>query len=71
MTEEAQGRTRYNRINQAALSVARSRGWNVINDGVGGAWVLTDKAKDRANKAVTHQGRINAMERAAYGQSAG
>ena len=45
--------------------------WRAFNNGEGGVNIVTNKAANRIDKAVTHQGRINAIQRAVNGQSAG
>ena len=62
-------RRRYARLGKAVDIIERGRGYKVYN--TDGYSVLTDKQSDRVEKTVTHSGRVNAIRRAASGQSAG
>lgn len=45
--------------------------WRAFYNGEGGVNIVTNKAANRIEQAVTHRGRTNAIQRAANGGSAG
>lgn len=61
----------YGRINRALMNTLRRNNWEAYNNGEGGVNIVTNKAANRISQAATRQGRLNAIQRAANGQSAG
>ena len=61
----------YSRINRALMNTLRKNRWEAYNNGEGGVNIVTDKAASRISQAVTRQGRLNAIQRAVNGGSAG
>ena len=59
----------YRRLQRAAIAAMRDRDYKVLTGDK--LSVVTNRQLDRINRAVTHQGRVNAIQRAANGQSAG
>lgn len=61
----------YGRINRALMNTLGKNNWRAFNNGDGGVNIVTNKAANRIEQAVTHRGRTNAIQRAANGGSAG
>ena len=59
----------YRRLRRAVNAIERDRGYQTLTGSQ--LSVVTPRQLDRIDRAVTHQGRLNAISRAANGQSVG